>query len=80
MNFEQFKNQARLYVLGALYPDELEQFEHATTQFGSRAKAWIRDCCALRDAFALSLRPTSSAEALTSRLGCMVQKRAKATS
>jgi len=29
MNFEQFQNQSRLYVIGALEPDELEEFEKA---------------------------------------------------
>jgi len=79
MTFPEFQNQARLYVLGALYPDELDQFEQAKRQLGPAAKAWIDECYALRDAFALSLRPKTSRDAMTQRLMAMVGKRAAGT-
>jgi hypothetical protein len=75
MTFEEFQNRARLYVIGALYPDELVEFERATTQFGSKAETFVRDCCALRDAFALSVRPPSARGALTGRLISMARER-----
>ena len=76
MTFQEFKNQARLYVLGALYPYELDEFEQAKQQLGPAAKAWIDECYVLRDSFALSLRPKSSTEAITQRLTSMVGSRA----
>lgn len=72
MTFEEFQNRARLYVIDALYPEELAEFEQAKTQFGARAKAFVRDCHALRDAFALSLRGPSSTAALSQRVLSMV--------
>lgn len=77
MSFEDFKNHARLYVLGALYPNELNEFEQAKRELGPRATAWIEECCALRDAFALSLRPKKSAKVLAQRLMSMVQSKAR---
>ena len=41
MNFEQFQNQSRLYVIGALEPDELEEFEKARRKFGKKAEDFI---------------------------------------
>jgi hypothetical protein len=73
MTFEEFQNRARLYVIGALYPEELAEFERATSQFGTRAKSFIRDCYALRDAFALSLRPPGRRAALKERVLSMAR-------
>ncbi len=36
MNFSNFQNQARLYVIGALESEELEEFEKARTKFGKK--------------------------------------------
>jgi hypothetical protein len=68
MSFEEFQNRARLYVIGALYPYELAEFEQATHQFGLRAKNFIRECYGLRDAFALSLRPANTRAGLNQRV------------
>src|SRR5205814_4901354 len=68
MTFEDFQNRARLYVIGALYPAEITEFQQATTQFGTKAKTFIQDCYALRDAFALSLRAPESRAALKDRV------------
>ena len=57
MNFEQFQNQSRLYVIGALEAEELEEFEKARKKFGKKAEDFISKCYALHEAFALSLRP-----------------------
>ena len=38
MNFEQFQNQSRLYVIGALEAEELEEFEEARKKFGKKAR------------------------------------------
>jgi hypothetical protein len=72
MTFAEFQNRARLYAIGALYPNEVEDFEKATTMFGAKAETFIRDCFALRDAFALSLRRPASREALKTRITSMV--------
>ena len=75
MNFEEFQNLARLYVLGALDPAEMKEFEDARKQFGQKAEDSIRDCQALCEAFALSLRPVKSSAALKERLMAMVCQR-----
>jgi len=73
MNFEQFQNQSRLYVIGALEPEELEQFEKARKKFGKKAEDFITKCYALHEAFALSLRPAKSSAAIKERLMAMVR-------
>ena len=73
MNFEQFQNQSRLYVIGALEPDELEEFEKARRKFGKKADDFIGKCYALHEAFALSLRPAKSSDAIKERLMAMVK-------
>jgi len=75
MNFEAFQKQARLYVLGALDPAEMKEFEDARKQFGQKAEDSIRDSQALCEAFALSLRPAESSAALKERLMSMICRR-----
>jgi hypothetical protein len=78
MSFEQFQNQSRLYVIGALDPDELEEFERAREKFGKRAEDFITDGYGLHEAFALSLRPAKSSAAIKERLMAMVRARKEA--
>ena len=73
MNFERFQNQSRLYVIGALEPEELEQFEKARKKFGKKAEDFITKCYDLHEAFALSLRPAKSSDAIKERLMAMVK-------
>ena len=73
MNFEQFQNQSRLYVIGALEAEELEEFEKAREKFGKKAEDFITKCYALHEAFALSLRPAKSSDAIKERLMAMVK-------
>jgi len=73
MNFEQFQNQSRLYVIGALDAEELEEFEEARRKFGKKAEDFITKCYALHEAFALSLRPAKSSDAIKERLMAMVK-------
>ena len=75
MNFEQFQNRSRLYVIGALEADELEAFEIARKEFGTKGEDFINECYALHEAFALSLRPAKSSAALKERLMSMVKER-----
>jgi len=75
MTFEQFQNQSRLYVIGALEPDELEEFEAARKKFGAKGEDFINDCYALHEALALSLKPAKSSAALKERLMSMVKSR-----
>ena len=75
MSFEEFQNQARLYVIGALEVQETEAFELARKQFGRKADDYIAECYSLHEAFALSLRPAKSSEALKDRLMAMVRNR-----
>jgi hypothetical protein len=77
MSFEEFQNQARLYVIGALEPEETEAFELARKQFGKPAEDFISECYSMHEAFALSLRPAKSSEALKDRLMAMVRERRK---
>jgi hypothetical protein len=75
MSFEEFQSQARLYVLGALEPEELQQFEEARKTFGQKGEDFIGECYALHEAFALSLKPAKSSSAIKDRLMAMVRER-----
>ncbi|MEY2479767.1 MAG: hypothetical protein QOI04_694 [Verrucomicrobiota bacterium] len=75
MNFEEFQNRARLYVIGALEADETEEFEEARKSFGERAEETIAQCYNLHEAFALSLKPAKSSDALKQRLMTMVREK-----
>ena len=75
MNYEEFQNRARLYVIGAMEPEETEEFEQARRQFGQKAEETIGECYALHEAFALSLRPAKTSSALKDRLMQMVRER-----
>jgi hypothetical protein len=73
MSFEEFQNRSRLYVIGALEPEEIEEFEQARKQFGQKAEDFIGECYALHEAFALSLKPAKSSAALKDKLMAMVR-------
>jgi hypothetical protein len=73
MNFSEFQNQARLYVIGALEAEESEEFEKARKKFGKKGEDFITKCYALHEAFALSLRPAKSSTAIKDRLMAMVK-------
>jgi hypothetical protein len=75
MNFEEFQNRSRLYVIGALEPEELEEFEKARKKFGKKAEDFITECYGLHEAFALSLRPAKASAAIKERLMSMVRAR-----
>jgi hypothetical protein len=77
MSFNEYQNQARLYVIGALEPEELEDFEQARKDFGQKAEDYITECYSMHEAFALSLRPAKSSDALKERLMSMVRNRQK---
>jgi hypothetical protein len=78
MNFEQFQNQSRLYVIGALEPEEVEEFEKARQKFGKKGEDFLTKCYALHEAFALSLRPAKSSDAIKERLMAMVKAKKEA--
>ena len=78
MNFNEFQNQARLYVIGALEPEELEEFENARKKFGKKGEKFITKCYALHEAFALSLRPAKASSAIKERLMAMVKAKQQA--
>jgi hypothetical protein len=75
MSFEEFQNRARLYVIGALEPNELADFEDARKDLGQKAEDFIGECYALHEAFALSLRPAKSSAALKERLMSRVREK-----
>ena len=75
MSFEEFQNQARLYVIGALEAEETEVFEIARKYLGQKAEDYIAECYSMHEAFALSLRPAKSSDALKERLMAMVRNR-----
>ena len=78
MNFNEFQNQARLYVIGALETEELEEFENARKKFGKKGEEFITKCYALHEAFALSLRPAKASSAIKERLMAMVKAKQEA--
>jgi len=78
MNFSEFQNQSRLYVIGTLEPEELEEFEKARKKFGKKAEDFITKCYALHEAFALSLRPAKASGAIKDRLMAMVRGKKEA--
>ena len=78
MNFSEFQNQSRLYVIGALEAEELEEFEKARKKFGKKGEEFVTKCYALHEAFALSLRPAKSSAAIKDRLMAMVKARQEA--
>jgi hypothetical protein len=75
MNFAEFQNHARLYVLGALEMTEMQEVEEATKKFGPKAEQFIRECYALHKAFMLTLRPAKSSALLKERLMSLVRER-----
>ena len=77
MSFEEFQNCARLYVIGALEPEELQEFEAARKQYGSAGEDFINQCYGLHEAFALSLKPATASAAIKERLMTMVRERAQ---
>ena len=79
MNFEEFQNQSRLYVIGALEPEELEEFERERKKSGERAEDFITQCYVLHETFALSLRPEKAFASIKERLTSMVRRRNLAT-
>ena len=79
MNFEEFQNQSRLYVIGALEPEELEEFERERKKSGKKAEDFVTQCYALHEALALSLRSAKDSVAIKERLIWMVRKRKQVT-
>src|SRR4029453_724810 len=79
MSSEEFQSKSRLYVLGALDPEELEEFERERKKSGKRAEDFITQCYALHESFALSLRPKKASASIKERLTSMVRERKQAT-
>jgi hypothetical protein len=77
MNFEEFQNQSRLYVIGALEPAELEEFERERKKSGKRAEDFITQCYVLHETFALSLRPEKASASIKERLTQIMRKRSR---
>jgi hypothetical protein len=75
MSFEEFQNCARLYVIGALEPEEVQDFEAARKQYGSAAEDFINQCYGLHEAFALSLKPAKASASIKDKLMSMVRER-----
>ena len=79
MSSEEFQSKSRLYVLGALDPEELEEFERERKKSGKRAEDFITQCYALHESFALSLRPEKAFASIKERLTSMVRERKQVT-
>ena len=77
MSFEEFQSAARLFVIGALDPEETAEFEEARREFGAKAEEYISECYSLSEAFALSLRPAKASDQIKARLMEMVRDRKK---
>ena len=78
MNFEEFQNQSRLYVIGALEPEEVEEFDRKRKQCGKKAEDFVIQCYALHESFTLSLR-TAAVSAVKERVMARVRERKQAT-
>jgi hypothetical protein len=74
MNFEEFQHQARLYVIGALDPEELDEFEREREKWGNKAEDIVIQCSALHESFTLSLR-SGTVFAVKERVMAMVRER-----
>jgi hypothetical protein len=79
VNFEKFQNQSRFYVVGALEPGEVQEFEREREKFGKKAEDFVRQCYALHEAFALSLRSLKASAAIKEQLMSMVRQRKQVT-
>jgi hypothetical protein len=79
MNFGKFQNQSRLYVIGALEPEELEEFERERKKFGKKAEDFITQCYALDEAFALSLCSAKASAANKERLMSIAREQKQVT-
>src|ERR1043166_3275617 len=79
MNFEEFQNQSRFYVVGALEPGEVEEFERERERFGKKAEDVVTQCYALHEAFSLSLRSLKASAALKEQRISMVRQRKPGT-
>jgi hypothetical protein len=79
MTSEEFQNQSRLYVIGALEPEELEEFERERKKSGKKAEDFLTQCYALYEEFALSLRSTKASAAIKEQLMSMMRKRKQVT-
>jgi hypothetical protein len=77
MNFDEFQNQSRLYVIGALEPEELEEFERERKKSGKKAEDFVTHCYALHEAFVLSVRPAKATAAIKEQLMSMMRERKK---
>ena len=75
MNFEEFQNQSRFYVVGALEPGDVEEFERERKKFGKKAEDFVTQCYALHEAFALSLCSLKASAAIKKQLMSMVRER-----
>ena len=75
MNFEEFQNQSRFYVVGALELGEVEEFEREREKFGKKAEDVVTQCYASHEAFALSLRSQKASAAIKEQLMSMMRER-----
>jgi hypothetical protein len=79
MNFEEFQNQSRFYVVGALEPGDVEEFERERKKFGKKAEDFLTQCYALHEELALSLRSLKASAAIKEQLMSMVRERKHVT-
>ena len=75
MTFEGFRNYARLYVVGALGPEEMKKFELAREEHGAPAQEFVDECNYRHESFELSLKPRPKMQAIKTRLLSMVSQR-----
>jgi len=75
MSFEEFQNYARLYVIGALEPQEIAKFEFAKEQYGPAAQEFVDECNFRHERLELSLKPAKKLEAIKAQLLSMVSRR-----
>ena len=58
--YKEFQNRSRLYVIGALEPEEMRKLSESAKSWAKRRKNSITQCYALHEAFAISVRPAKA--------------------
>ena len=75
MTFEGFQNYARLYVVGALDPEEMEKFTFAREYHGPAAQEFVAECNCRHERLELILKPAPKMQAIKTRLLSIVSRR-----
>jgi hypothetical protein len=74
MNFEEFQNQSRFYVVGDWSLGKWKNLKESGKSSAKKAEDFVTQCYALHEAFALSLRSLKASAAIKEQLTSMVRE------